>query len=81
MQNEFKVRINTIDRAKLLAKICEGFDEDIDLGSGRYIIDARSILGIFSFDLTKDLNIKIHSDDNEVIKRFNEEMRELKSDD
>jgi len=81
MQNEFKVRINTIDRAKLLTKICEGFDEDIDLSSGRYIIDARSILGIFSFDLTKDLNIKIHSDDNEVIKRFNEEMRELKSDD
>lgn len=78
MQNEFQVQLNTIDRAKRFVKICDSFDEDIDLSSGRYIIDAKSIMGIFSFDLTKPLNIRIHSQNIDTIKRFNEEMSDFK---
>jgi len=44
----------------------------------RYIIDAKSIMGIFSFDLTKPLNIRIHSQNIETINRFNEEMSDFK---
>ena len=78
MQNEFQVQLNTIDRVKRFVKICDSFEEDIDLSSGRYIIDAKSIMGIFSFDLMKPLNIRIHSQNVDTIKRFNEEMSDFK---
>ena len=78
MQTEFRVQLNTIDRVKRFVKICDNYEEDIDLSSGRYIIDAKSIMGIFSFDLTKPLNIRIHSQNIDTIKRFNEEMSDFK---
>ena len=78
MQNEFQVQLNTIDRVKRFVKICDSFEEDIDLSSGRYIIDAKSIMGIFSFDLMNPLNIRIHSQNIDTIKRFNEEMSDFK---
>ena len=55
--------------------------EDIDISSGRYVIDAKSMLAIFSFDLTRPLTIKINSDDLEIIKKFNEEMSDFKYED
>ena len=81
MLNEFQVQLNTIDRVKRFVKICDDYEEDIDLSSGRYVIDAKSIMGIFSFDLTKPLSIRIHSNDADVVRRFNEEMSEYKYDD
>ena len=39
------------------------FDYDIDLISGRYAVDAKSIMGIFSVDLSKDLKLVAHTDD------------------
>lgn len=81
MQTEFRVQLNTIDRVKRFVKICDNYEEDIDLGSGRYVIDAKSIMGIFSFDLTKPLNIRIHSNNDDVVRRFNEEMSEYRYDD
>ncbi len=81
MKNEFLVQLNTIDRVKRFVKICDNYEEDIDLSSGRYIIDAKSIMGIFSFDLTKPLSVHIHSNKIDVVRRFNEEMSEYKYDD
>lgn len=78
MQKEFLVKINTIERVKEFVDICNRYNEDIDLSSGRYIIDAKSIMGIFSFDILKPLTIHIHSDKEEVVNRFNEEMRKFK---
>ena len=40
------------------------FDYDFDLVSGRYVIDAKSIMGIFSLDLSKPIDLNIHADDN-----------------
>ena len=40
---------------------------DFDLGTGRYIVDARSIMGIFSLDLSKPLTLTIHSDQPDEI--------------
>ena len=37
-------------------------DYDVDLVQGRYIVDAKSIMGIFSLDLSKPVNVQIHSD-------------------
>lgn len=57
-----KIRINTIDDVKNFVAIVTGVDFDVDIISGRYAIDAKSIMGIFSLDLSKDLELKIHSD-------------------
>lgn len=80
MRSELKISINTIDRVKRFVKIVSEYESDIDLGQGRYIIDAKSIMGIFSFDLTKVFTVKIHTIDINELKRFNEEMEEFKVD-
>lgn len=45
---------------------------------GRYIIDAKSVLGIYALDLRKPIDVEIHSDNEEEIKRFNMVMEEFK---
>ena len=39
------------------------YDFDVDLLSGRYAVDAKSIMGIFSLDLSKEITMEVHSDD------------------
>lgn len=58
-----KIRINTISDVKNFVSLVTGCEYDVDIISGRYAIDAKSIMGIFSLDLSKDLELKIHSDD------------------
>lgn len=54
------VTLNTIDKVKGFVNIVALLDGDIDLGSDRYVVDAKSIMGIFSLDLSKPLKLKIH---------------------
>ena len=58
-----KIRINAINDVKDFVSIVTGCPYDVDIISGRYAIDAKSIMGIFSLDLSNDLELKIHSDD------------------
>lgn len=57
-----KIRINTVEDVKKFVSLVTGAEFDVDIVSGRYAIDAKSIMGIFSLDLTKDLELRIHSD-------------------
>ena len=57
-----KICINTINDVKNFVNIVTKCDYDVDIISGRYAIDAKSIMGIFSLDLSKDLTLNIHSD-------------------
>ena len=57
-----KIAINTINDVKNFVNIVTKYDYDVDIISGRYAIDAKSIMGIFSLDLSKDLVLHIHSD-------------------
>jgi phosphotransferase system HPr-like phosphotransfer protein len=47
---------------KEFVNIVQKYAYDIDLRSERYVVDAKSILGIFSLDLSKPINVEIHSD-------------------
>ncbi len=58
-----KININTINGVKDFVSIVSKCDYDVDIISGRYAIDAKSIMGIFSLDLSKELKLDIHSDD------------------
>ncbi len=57
-----KININTINDVKDFVTIVSRCDYDVDIVSGRYAIDAKSIMGIFSLDLSKELTLNIHSD-------------------
>ena len=78
MNTKTEIVLNTIARVKQFIEKIMIFDCDIDILVGRYVIDAKSIMGIFSIDLSKKLLIEIHSDDEEEIRRFNEMMEEFK---
>ena len=58
------ISLNSIDKVKSFVNEITKFNNDFDLVSGRYVIDAKSIMGIFSLDLSKPINLNIHADDN-----------------
>ena len=64
---ETTVRISQVERVKDFNQIVSKMDCDIDMGSGRYIIDAKSIMGIFSLDLSKDIKLIIYSDNKQYL--------------
>jgi phosphotransferase system HPr-like phosphotransfer protein len=59
-----KISLNSIDKVKAFVNDVTKFDSDFDLVSGRYVIDAKSIMGIFSLDLSKTIDLNIHGDEN-----------------
>ena len=70
-----KISLNSIDKVKSFVNDITKFDNDFDLVSGRYVIDAKSIMGIFSLDLSKPIDLSIHAEDNldnilEVLKPY-----------
>lgn len=73
---ESKVNLNSIDDVKEFVALVNRCAFDVDLLSGRYAVDAKSIMGIFSLDLTKTLKLVIHDDSEKAddfldgIKRF-----------
>lgn len=60
------ISLNSIDKVKTFVNLINRFDYDFDLVSGRYVIDAKSIMGIFSLDLSKPITLHIHADDTNV---------------
>ena len=59
-----QISLNSIDKVKSFVNAITQFNFDFDLISGRYVIDAKSIMGIFSLDLSKPIDRNIHADDN-----------------
>ncbi len=55
-----QISLNSIDKVKSFVNAITQFDYDFDLISGRYVIDAKSIMGIFSLDLSKPIDLAIH---------------------
>ena len=72
-----KVVVNLNEMSKLNGFVNEvaTFESDVDAVRDHYIVDAKSIMGMFSFDLSKDVEIILHSDDEAEISRFIEVMK------
>ena len=70
----FNIMLKSINDVKDFVNISNRYDFDIDLTSGRYVVDAKSIMGIFSLDLTKAIKVEAYSDDPDAfysdVKRF-----------
>lgn len=60
---ELKIKFDTINDVKVFVNAVSKYDFEVDLISGRYAVDAKSIMGIFSLDLSKALTMRVHSDD------------------
>ena len=56
------ISLNSIDKVKSFVNDISKFNFDFDLVSGRYVIDAQSIMGIFSLDLSKPIELNIHAE-------------------
>ena len=59
-----QISLNSIDKVKSFVNDVTKFDYDFYLVSGRYVIDAKSIMGIFSLDLSKPIDLNIHAEEN-----------------
>ena len=79
--NKMLVKLSTIENAKEFCEIVSSEqyrDVDIDLSCGRYVIDAKSILGILSMDITKKMTVTFHGDGFQRRKEFFEKLNKWK---
>lgn len=67
----FDLLLSSINDVKDFVNIVSKYDFDVDFTSGRYVVDAKSIMGIFSLDLSKPIKVEVHSDDCD---KFMEEL-------
>ena len=59
---EIMIFLGTIERVKNFVNEVSHLECDVDIVSGRYVIDAKSIMGIFSLDLSKPINLNVHAE-------------------
>lgn len=69
------INLSSIEKVKSFVNDITKFDSDFDLVSGRYVIDAKSIMGIFSLDLSKPIDLNIHGEKDidqivDVLKKY-----------
>jgi phosphotransferase system HPr-like phosphotransfer protein len=76
--NTVTVNLNGIEAVKRFSTVVSTFYSEIDIVKGRYVIDAKSIMGIFSLDLSKPIDVVIHSHNEDEIVRFYDVMKEFK---
>lgn len=72
-----KVKFDTIEQIKEFVNKTQTVDTDLDLVHNRYVVDAKSIMGIFSMDLSRPLDLIIHSDADNTIDSVEKSAKEL----
>ena len=72
---QYTIRLDTIGSVKTFVNLVNRFDNDFDLLAGRYVIDAKSIMGIFSLDLEDTLTLQVHGPVSAELEAALEEYR------
>lgn len=67
-----KVLLDNVNKVKKFVDICSKSSENIDVTSGRFIVDGKSIMGVFSLDLSQPIDVNICGEDKEFIKNIAE---------
>ncbi len=62
-----EIKLSSIEDVRNFVNIVGKYEMDIDLTSGRYVVDAKSIMGIFSLDLLSPIQLTAHSDEPEAL--------------
>ena len=69
------VRLSSIQDVRSFVDIVTKYNMDIDLSSGRYVVDAKSIMGIFSLDLLNPIKLSAQSDKEEDVKALMQDLK------
>lgn len=70
------ILLSNVDDIRQFVDMVKDYHFDVDLVAGRYTVDAKSIMGIFGLDLSKPIEVQIHSDDCE---EFIEKLKAFQS--
>lgn len=70
MENTYTVKLSTLKDMNSFVNICSQFEEDIDYRIGRYIVDAKSVMGIMSTTLGREANVTIYTDNSKICDSF-----------
>lgn len=71
------VNLNQLEMMKRFVSIISTFESDVDAVRDKYTIDAKSIMGLLTLDLSKPLDIVLNSKDEDEVNRFLEVMKEF----
>ena len=66
------IKLVSIDDVKEFVRKANEKDYDIDLSLGKYTVDAKSIMGIFSLDLSREIGLTVHSDKSDFLDEIKE---------
>jgi len=77
MMNTFNISINTIDKVKRFVNLTNRCEVDVDIISGRLLVDAKSIMGIFSMDLTRPMTLRVHESNIEKLEEYKKMFEEF----
>lgn len=75
---EMKAKLNTMEEIKIFVTYLNQFPNDVDVSSAQYVVDGKSILGVFSLNLDMPLTVKFHG---EVSPELMEKLNQFKVDD
>ena len=70
-----KISLDSIDKVKTFVNDINRFNAEFDLVSGRYIIDAKSIMGIFSLDISRPIDLNIHNAEQDQLDEIMEALK------
>lgn len=75
---EVKILINSIDKVKNFVNILSKFkDTEFDVVSGRYVVNAKSAMGLFSLDITVPMDLQIMTEDEDVVEDVKEAIADF----
>ena len=77
MMNTFNISINTIDKVKRFVNLTNRCEADVDIISGRLLVDAKSIMGIFSMDLTRPMTLRVHESNIKKLEEYKKLFEEF----
>ena len=66
MKLQKQIILDNVDKVKAFVVTVSKYPGDATLVSGRYVVDAKSIMGIFSLDLSKPINLNVHAEGNNL---------------
>lgn len=75
--NMTKVKLDTIEKVKEFVNIVSNYEEEILISCGKYIVDAKSILGVFSLNLSYDLSLSILTDDIKIRDKLHNDIQKF----
>lgn len=69
-----RIKLNTLNDANGFVKAIDKYDYDVDAVCGRYVIDAKSIMGLLSLGIPKEIDVVLHTNNRDVISKFEDDI-------